>query len=262
MTTAVVLVTDQGYLPKAERTLNDLRTRGEWHGHIVLIPVGFSPTDDLIARYNLQIAQFPRIPIEGFLQAVRERPFVIPTCDGREFTKTAQWEKLHAFDSWFWDRYERIIYIDAGSRIVNPIAPILALDWRGKFICPDDSPEGERKYFKNQLELVNRPDELGAFDQAYPCALESAYFLNCIWIYDTSLKFEKQWFVDLIAKYPIWKTNEMCVMNVVIAFDKKLWTPMPLYDDQSKRILFDWTERHGRASTDYIVLKYPRYVPN
>jgi hypothetical protein len=261
MSTAIVLVTDQGYLPRAERTLNDLRTRGDWHGHIVLIPVGFTPSSELIARYNLQIVQFPRIPIDGFLQAVRDRPFTIPTCDGRELTKTVQWEKLHAFDSWFWDKYERIIYIDAGSRIVNPIAPILDLDWRGKFICPDDSPQGERKYFKNQLELVNRPDELGAFDQAYPGALESAYFLNCIWIYDTSLRIEKQLFVDLIAKYPIWKTNEMCVMNVVLTFDKKIWTPMPMLDEKTQRILFDWTER-GRASSDYIVLKYPRGLRN
>jgi hypothetical protein len=145
---------------------------------------------------------------------------------------------------------------------MNPIAPILALDWRGKFLCPDDGCDGNRKYFRNQLELVNRPDVLDALNKAYPGALESAYFLNCIWIYDTSLRIQKQDFVDLIAKYPIWKTNEMGVMNVLITFDKKLWTPMPLYDDQSRRILFDWTERHGRASSDYVVLKYPCHVPN
>ena len=262
MTTAVVLVTDEGYLPKAERTLNDLRTRGNWQGHIVLISVGFTPSATLVQQYNLKIANFPRIPIDGFLNAVRERPFTVPTCDGREFTKTTQWEKLHVFDKWFADRYDRIIYIDAGSRIVNPIEPILSLNWRDKFLCPDDGCDGNRKYFRDQLEMVKRPEAIAELQALYPGILDATYFLNCIWIYDTALKIEKQWFVDLIAKYPIWRTNEMTVMNVVLTFDKKLWTPMPLFDERSQRILFDWTERHGRASSDYVVLKYPRGLRN
>jgi hypothetical protein len=102
---------------------------------------------------------------------------------------------------------------------------------------------------------------LAELDSLYPGMMDSTYFLNCIWIYDTSLGIQKQWFVDLIAKYPIWKTNEMGVMNVVLAFDKRLWTPMPLFDEGSQRILFDWTERNGRRWDAYIVLKYPRTAP-
>ena len=47
--------------------------------------------------------------------------------------------------------------------------------------------------------------------------------------------------IDIIGKYPLWRTNEMGVMNVVINFMHNLWTAFPLYTSTGK-ILFDWCE--------------------
>lgn len=258
MSTAVVLVSDSQYFPKALITIHELRTIGKWQGDIVLIGVDFTPESAILEQYNLQVVHFNRISVTGFLSALREKPFTIPTHDGREFTKITQWEKLHVFDEWFRERYQRIIYIDAGSRIFNPIDPILALDWEYKFLSPDDGCDGHRKYFRHQLEMTKRPEAIGELESLYPGILDSTYFLNCIWIYDTRLNIQKEWFTNIIEKYPIWRTNEMGVMNVVLTFDKKLWTPMQLVDPQSSMILFDWTNRDGHEKSDYIILKYPR----
>jgi hypothetical protein len=254
MSTAIVLVSDSQYFPKALITIHDLRTVGNWHGDIVLISVDFTPEPHVIEQYQLLIVHFDRIPITKFLSALREKPLTIPTHDGREFTKITQWEKLHVFDEWFRERYQRVIYIDAGARIFNPIDPILAYDWEGKFLAPDD---GGSKQFRYQLELTNWPESITELETLYPGILDSIYFLNCFWIYDTRLNIQKEWFTSIIEKYPIWRTNEMGVMNIVLTFDKKLWTPMQVVDTESSKILFDWTNRPGHAKSDYIILKYP-----
>jgi alpha-N-acetylglucosamine transferase len=255
--TAFVIVSDNPYFSRTLTTIRELRSVGNWQGDIVLIAVDFTPDSAIIEEYRLKIVQFNRITITKFLSALREKPFTIPTHDGREFTKITQWEKLHVFDEWFRERYERIIYIDAGIRIFNSIDPILNLDWEGKFLAPDDGCDGNRKYFRHQLEMSNWPESIHELETLYPGILDSTYFLNCMWIYDTRLNIQKEWFTSVIEKYPIWRTNEMGVMNLILTFDKQLWTPMEITHESTPKILFDWTNRPGHPKSDYIMLKYP-----
>jgi hypothetical protein len=91
--------------------------------------------------------------------------------------------------------------------------------------------------------------------------LNEIYFLNCIWIYDTSiLKIcNKKEMIDAMNNYTLCRTNEMGIMNLLLTFKYKLWKPFPFYVNSSKKILFDWCELNNPNTTwkDYCYIKYP-----
>ena len=257
--TAFVTLSDAGYFPKAIRTILDIRSAGQWRGPIVLIAVDFTPSETFTRFYDVIVMSFPRIDVAPFLDRLREAPLSIPTHDNREWAKLGQWEKLHVFDPWF-QRYARICYVDAGLRILAPVAEsLLALDWRGRFLAPDDTGGDPSKTFSQQLEMTNWPAERSALESACPGLLTEPYFLNCIWVHDTSINVTKAELIDAMHKYPLWRTNEMGVMNVVIHFLKGLWTPFPERAANGK-FLFDWCETnrgHTARWYDFCAIKYP-----
>jgi hypothetical protein len=256
MSTAIVLVTDEGYFGKAMNTIRDIRGVGQWKGDLVVVCVDFKISDEIAKEYNIISISFPKIDISIFLNHIREKPLTIPTCDGREWTKQNQWEKLHVFDDWF-KKWDRVIYFDAGLRILDNISNFLDVDWEGRFVAPDDDQWGWSKKFGEQLELTNWAEKLAELENICPGILEGRYFLNCMWIYDTRLEISKNELIETIGKYPLWRTNEMGVMNVVIHFKMKKWYALPLYAMNDK-ILFDWCEyNRGGKWHDYCALKYP-----
>lgn len=260
MSTVFVTICDEAYFGKAIQTIQDIRGKGQWAGPIVLIAVGFTPSKELCDQYILEYVQFPTIPTDYLLEQYRKNPLSIPTHDRREFTKVTQWEKLHLFDTYF-KQWERVVYLDAGLRILDNVENFLCLDWKGKFLAPDDTWNDANKRFRCQLEMTNNPHVLTSFTETYGAGiLDETYFLNCMWIYDTALLTVsyKNDMIDIMNRYPLWRTNEMGVMNVFLCFQHRLWTPFPLVAKNGK-YLFDWCELN-RPSThwqQYCALKYP-----
>lgn len=254
--TAFVTLCDGKYFHRAKQTIKDLRTYGNWNGPIVLIEVDYTTPLEFISLFQVQCVSFPRIDVASYVNKLREKPFSHPTDDGREYTKTTQWEKLHVFEPYF-KQYERIVWVDAGLRILDDVDNLLALDWRGKFVAPDDTV-GKSHRFQVAVETENRIDELAAATHTYNLDLNDAYFLNCIWIHDTSIPVEMSDFLEGLH-YPIWRHNEMGVMNAVLHFKRKLWSPFPTKAVNGK-FLFDWCELNRGSSahwTEYCALKYP-----
>jgi len=258
MSTAVITLCDAAYFEKAKTTLLDLRSRGRWSGPLVLIAVDFVPDPVFVKEQAIQVVSFPRISLEHLLAAYKQNPLSVATHDGREFKKTTQWEKIHVFDPFF-KQWERVLYVDAGLRILDSLDPFLALDWKGKLLAQDDTWNDSTKQFRGQLEMINQPERLKAYTQAYgPEVLNQKFFLNCMWIHDTALPITKEELIEVMNKYPIWRTNEMGVMNTVFTFKYKVWSPFPLTTPSGK-YLFDWCE-HNRPGThwsQYHALKYP-----
>lgn len=259
MTTVFVTVCDEAYWLKAKRTIVDVRSAGGWTGDFVLVAVDFTPNKTWCAFHRVQVVSFPRIPTDVLLTAYRANPLSIPTHDRREFDKVTQWEKLHLFDPFF-RAWERVIYVDAGLRILASVEPFLSLDWRGRFLAQDDTWNNGNT-FACQLELKNNPEALDRFLRAYGSeVLTSSYFLNCMWIYDTKLqdRATKQRFMEVMNAYPLWRTNEMGVMNIVLHFQQEVWRPFPLVASNG-RFMFDWCElnRPGTTWQQYCALKYP-----
>jgi hypothetical protein len=68
--------------------------------------------------------------------------------------------------------------------------------------------------------------------------------------------------IDAMNKYPLCKTNEMTIMNLVFHFQYKVWKAFPhfIVDENNKqKYLFDWCELNnpGTKWEDYCYLKYP-----
>lgn len=264
MSTVFVTLANDGYLSRAKRTIRDLRTIGGWSGPIVFVSVDGCSYDSQIED-GVVIVQFPRIDTSQLVAAIGPNGFP-DTTDGRELSKLLQWEKLHVFDVYF-KQWARVVFLDAGLRILDNVEPMLRhINGRTGplFWAPNDRGDGpikQDKGFMCQLSKGN-PAMLDscaaefAFDVA---STTENYFLNCVWIYDTAIDHDgtlKTELIETMNRYPLCKTNEMGVMNLVLHFRRGVWQPFPHKVDD--KALFDWCELNnpGTCWRDYRMIKY------
>jgi lipopolysaccharide biosynthesis glycosyltransferase len=260
--TAVVIVTDKKYFKRAEQTIIDVRTRGNWKSDIVLITIDFDLNHNIRDYYNLINIRFPIIDKSELLEKIKTR---FLDSDSREFTKVNQWEKFHVFDDYF-KQWSRIVYFDAGLRVLEPLDYLLELDYKGAILAPNDAGNynNTEKMFKHQLSHRD-PDLVNQVLTDFGNIMDSQYFLNCIWVYDTEILniCNKTQLIDAMNKYPLCKTNEMTVMNLLFHFKHRLWKEFPM-TASNKKILFDWCELNCPYKStwrDYCYIKYPVTIP-
>jgi hypothetical protein len=256
--TVVVLISDFNYFSKVKKTIIDVRTRGQWNGGIVLIVIDFVPNKNFVDFYNISIVKFPIIDKTNLINRIGKR---FTNSDGREMNKLNQWEKLHVFDDYFM-KWDRVIYIDAGLRVLDSLKYLLNLDYKNKILAPNDGApyKNPDKIFRSQISFDNM-ENVEKLKNDFGDILNSEYFLNCIWVYDTSiLKIcNKKQLIDTMNEYPLCKTNEMTVMNLLFNFKYKLWQEFPIVNKNGK-YLFEWCEtnhKHYTTWRDYCYIKYP-----
>ena len=257
--TVIVSVSDLNYFSKVKKTIIDIRTRGRWNGEIVLIVIDFEPNKNFVDFYNLTLVKFPLIDKTNLINKIKKN---FTNSDGRELNKLNQWEKLHVFDVYFM-KWDRVIYMDAGMRVFDSLEYLLNLDYTNKILAPNDACpyKNPDKIFKNQISFDNLEIVEKLKNEFGNSILDSEYFLNCIWIYDTSiLKIcNKSQLIHTMNEYPLCKTNEMTVMNLLFHFKYKLWQEFPIVNKNGK-YLFEWCEtNHNHHTTwkDYCYMKYP-----
>lgn len=268
--TVFTLVTDNNYLYRAKKTIIDLRSTGQWHGDLVLICVDMEELNKNFSDYyNITVKKFPSVYEKTELVKILHYSTFLDTIDGREITKTNQWEKLHVMDDYF-KQWDRVVFIDAGLRILDNVhESVLKLDYKGKFLAPDDGGNFTQlpnpdKLFHTQISNSNT-NVIKTLQSDIPSVdLNGSYFLNCMWVYDTSILevCSKEEMICGILKYPICKTNEMALMNIFINFKYGLWERFPVKAANGK-ILFDWSERNNPSPStwrDYCFIKYPATI--
>lgn len=257
--TAFVLVTDQDYFHKATRTIMDIRGVGNWKGEIVIITLDFDLTEDYKHSFYVKEAKFPAIHKTDLLEKIGPNGF--SNWDRRELNKTNQWEKFHVFDDYF-RTWPRIVFVDAGLRVLDDVKYILELDYKGKFVAPIDGRFLNPNLFSTQISS-DKPEPMEALVNDFGKEImDSTFFLNCIWVYDTAILdiVSKKEMIEGMNKYPCCKTNEMAIMNLYIHFKYGLWTPF-CREASNGKILFDWCESNQTYNTtwkDYCFIKYPR----
>ncbi len=256
--TIFALVTDLKYFPKAKRTIIDLRSKGNWRGPIALITVDFDLNDNFADFYDILEVKFDTIDKTQILQLIGPNGF--SNSDKRELTKLNQWEKLHIFDDFF-AQWQRVIYLDAGMRVLDDVKYLLEVEYKGSIVAPCDGKIDAPITFDTQISHDN--SELVAKLVATFGAdiLQSNHMLNCVWIYDTDILqiCNKYQMIDAMNQWPLCKTNEMTIMNLLLHFKYKLWKPFPV-NASNKKILFDWCELNSSKPTswrDYCLIKYP-----
>lgn len=259
--TTFVLVSDNAYYPRAKKTIQDLRATGRWQGSIVFISVGFDLPANFRDFYRVTEKKFPEIDKTHILSVIGAG---YSNSDGRETKKLTQWEKLHVFDDYF-RSWKRVVFLDAGLRVLDSVEPLLILDYTGAFLCPDDNYTEEKRrgnIFDGQISK-DYPELRDALLEEYGRdILYRDNFLNCMWIYDTAIldRVSKSDMIAIMNKYPIFKTNEMGVMNLLLVMKHNLWRPFP-YRIGGK-YLFDWCEYNKPGTTwrNFYFLKYPATI--
>jgi hypothetical protein len=257
--TVFALITDINYFNKAKRTIIDLRTKGNWTKEIVLITIDFNLNSNFKDFYQITEAKFPLIDKSKLLGKIGANGFK-DTTDKREIFKLNQWEKFHIFDEYF-TQWQRVVYLDAGLRILEDVNYLLEIPFKNKIIAPKDGKLYDDQPFKCQISYDNKElidiyiNEFGENN------LESNYFLNCMWIYDTDILSicNKTQLIDAMNKYTFCKTNEMGIMNIMFHLKYKLWDRLPIHSSNNK-ILFDWCESNQHQYTtwrEYCMIKYP-----
>jgi hypothetical protein len=257
--TVFTLVTDRQYFDKAKKTIIDLRSKGNWTKDIVLVTIDFDLNANFKDFYNIIEKKFLVIDKTTLLSKIGKNGF-IDTTDKREINKLLQWEKLHIFDDYF-KKWQRVIFVDAGLRILDDVKYLLEMDYKDKILAPKDGKLFENQSFNCQLSY-DKPELIYSLkNEMGEQILTSNYMLNCMWIYDTNILnvCDKNQLIEAMNKYTFCKTNEMGIMNLLFHFKYKLWEPFPIKASNGK-ILFDWCESNQTYHTtwrDYCYIKYP-----
>lgn len=258
--TAFVLITDKLYFNKAIITITDLRTVGCWNNDIVLITIDFDLDENIKTQYQLIDVKFPQIDKSNLLKKIGPNGF--SNSDKRELNKLNQWEKLHVFDNYF-SKWKRIVYLDAGLRVLDDVKYVLELNYKNSILAPNDaSPNfNPDQIFKYQISYDNN-DTVELLKQDFGDDIfNKHHMLNCMWVYDTNILkvCNKNQLIEAMNKYTLCKTNEMGIMNLLFRFKYNLWSEFPLKASNGK-YLFEWCElNHSHHTTwrDYCFIKYP-----
>lgn len=269
----IVTLCDAAYQDRALVTIKDLRTRGCYSGDLVIILVSSRSSSSASVSYSSDFemklfemqcstVMFPRVDTSLFQKEVKERPFLIATNDGREYKKLAQFEKLHIFHDYF-KQWDRVLFLDAGVRVMHPVQSFwdLESDCKGHFLAMDDSWNNPSKTLGEQLnkDAHHFPRFVEEFGES---CLTKRSLLNAAFMFDTQAMPPKMYreMLLLVNKYPIWRTNEMIIMNVMLQHKYNLWRPFPVESPREEcRYLFEWSDlnRAGTCASDYVALKYP-----
>lgn len=243
MSTVFVTLTDQSYFPKAIRTMQELMDAGEWKGDIVLIAVDFDPNPDQLQR-NVIVYRTTHINTNGLVESFRKNP-LRPMPDNRHLGKLYQWDKFQVFKPFF-RQWERVVFLDAGMRVFNPVQPLLDLEWKGRFLAPDDSePYDNGNRLQCQFDWDANPEVTErVFADFSRDILDKYYFINCIFVFDTALldRISYEEMEDAMNRYPICMCNEMGIMNLIFHCKLDVWTPFP--EKVGDKYLYGWSERN------------------
>lgn len=254
MDTVVVFICDMNYFIKTRRSIIDLRSVGNWKGDIVVITIDFNIGQNFKLFYRITEIQFPLIDKTNLLEHIKDG---FSNSDKREICLLNQWEKLHVFDDYF-KQWKRVIYFDSGLRILDDIQHLLDLEYQHSILAPIDGTYLNPTLFHTQLSF-DYPDRIEKIKEDFGDIFNCIEFLNCIWIYDTSIldTVNKQVLIDAMNTYFCCRTNEMTVMNLMFNFKYDLWKPFPIYNQYGK-YLFEWSEANhpGTNWTQYCFIKY------
>lgn len=256
----VVIVSDEKDHFRAQNTIVSVRTIGQWRGALTWITLGFEPDKEFIMKWNVDVMLRTAYNMSWLWELRQEFPF--QNWDGRETKKLIQFSKWRVFDYEF-RKYRSLLYLDSGIHISHPISPIFTIEHKGLFVAQDDRfPfDNPNKNFKAQWDEHCMPHKYKELETLCNNICNDwlntgGYFLNCMWLMDTSLieRDTQSILLGLLKHFPIAKTNEMAIMNIHF-FPQ--WRPLP--EKLGDLRVFDWTERFGNITKDYILLKYPHF---
>ena len=254
MKICVVMVTNKLYLERCLATIWQLRLFGLYRGEVVLI-VGDDLREQIptLGRLGLKIIPryFPEIDRSNQLERIMGGQGL----SGTEESKGFQFHKFYCFDEFFL-KWDRVLYVDAGMRVIRPIREILELDCSGSLLAHSDAFPTFVWRLENQFNLVDFPETRDLLGELVP--LDSDYFQTTMMYFDTNI-IQPQTVQDLrnlMVQFPNSRTNDQGIINLW-ALARNLWKRLPTHNSSGPSY-YDFHERNDMETNDYILLKYPR----
>ena len=225
-----------------------------------MITVNFTPNDPFMEEYSVINYTVQHIPTDSLVETIKEYPFYEPN-DKRQLHKLIQWDKLHVFSTFF-KKWSRVVFLDAGIHIFNDVNSFVELDCMNSIVAPDDSdPYDNGLRFHQQVDLSRNTNVVIDFINTFRTeSLSKRYFLNCIFMFDTSLIEEATFdeLVNLMNRFPICRCNEMTLMNMYFTLQKNVWKPFPML--LGDKYIFTFCENSYKNiphCSNFIFIKYP-----
>ena len=254
----------ENYINHTIRTINELRTIGEYYNDIVLIYdnelVNMLENEisnlfkDELTKLNVILQFFPTIDRTSFTEMFKNNPFT--KGDKREITKTFQYHKFYVFHEYF-KNWDKIFYIDAGMHILKPIKKILDIECDNNLLAHSDS----YPYYKNKLdcqfEQIAFPDVYNDLKKNFNLKID--FFQSTILLFNSSIINSNTLndLIELSNKYFISSTNEQGIMNLLFNCKLGIWKQIQLRDDNT--FFYDFWERPNYSKNNYIMLKRIRF---
>jgi len=261
----VVLVSNFAYFYRTFKTIQELRTIGNYSDTVVLITDNNSILEltnnslfyDFIKKYFVTLKTFENIDLTNILDKIKKKPFK-QSIDGRELTKTFQWHKIHLFDIYF-KQWKNIFYMDSGMNIYKPIDPfweILNEYGNDVLLAHSDTYPMFKNNYKDQFDIESYPDIFKELENLIDLTCDN--FQSTILLFNSNIiqKNTKNDLICLSNKFHISRTNEQGIMNIYFNGIYKLWEPLPVY--WKKGFTYDFCNRDNYNPNDYIMTKYTR----
>lgn len=252
--TVIAICSNKDYLDKAELTINGLRTIGQYTGDIVFFSDetlnNDSKLNELALKHNVILKTFPKIDtskIEQKLNSKAESKFK------RLRNKMFQYHKFYVFDVYF-KKWDRVLYVDSGMHIINPIHRILNLDTKNAILAQSDPyPKNYGIWKLNSqfnMELNNSVSK--NFNLS-----KDDYFQSGLLYFDTNIIKDDtvQILIDLMNKYPV-SNGDQGIMNLYFLNLHNLWKVLPIKNNSG--FLYAYSEVNDNKKNQYIMLKYPK----
>lgn len=257
--TCFVSLCDAGYFPKAQRTIEELRQKGCWQGDIVLLCVDFEADKSWAEKHKVIIQTTKHISTDRLVETYKKHPLQ-SMADNRHLGKLYQWDKFQVFSTWF-QRWKRVVFLDAGIRTLDTVQPLLDLDWKGKLLAQDDSnPYDNGLRFYKQLDMNANPTVLVDLLKEFgPEILLGRYFLNCMFVFDTALihQVDDEDLTTAMNRWPICLCNEMGILNLYFTFKLKVWEAFPV--NVGSKYLFGWNESNYKEKPTWEAFHFMKY---
>ena len=245
---AIVLCSNKGYLEKAERTINEIRIKGEWNGDIVFFHDKELHDDTKLKgmkeKYDLILKEFPTLDTSKVEKLYNSSD------------KIFQFFKFNLFDTYF-KKWDTILYIDAGMHIFKPLNRLFNIDVKGYLFANSDAKPTYEWTLESQFNIDKDKDITNELKKEFDLTKKD-YFQSTMMLFDTSIIHNNtvKELVELMNKYPIcFGTKDQAILNLYFLNKRNLWKPLPLNDNEG--LLYDFNERENKKE-DYIMVKYPK----
>lgn len=251
----IVLVSNFNYFEKLIKTYQQIREIGKYDGDIVIIY-----GNDMIEHMNDEfrnkfyektiLKYFPDMDRTEINEIYKTKPVMKKRY---ELLKEFQYHKLYIFHSFF-KQWDRVMYIDAGTTIYNPILPLLNVNCDDCLLAQrvTDFPLYSLKLsceFENDLYKDLYDDIAKKYD------LDIDHFISSLIYFDTKLIEDDTYenLEKLSKKYINCINNDQSILNLYFTSYKKVWKPIPMIVKNQR--LYIYRKPRSTKYTDYIMVK-------